>query len=416
MGSTAYDVIVVGARVAGATTAMLLARAGLRVLLLDRARFPSDAVSSHQVQVPGVALLEQWGVLAPLVEAGTPAATRAEFDVDGVLLSARFPSVGAVNAVYSPRRHLLDAALVDSARAAGAEVREGCTVRDLLRSGGRVIGVVAQARSGAAVREDAALVVGADGKHSTVATLVGARSYRARPSQTFASYAYFSGVELGGTARMYTRPGLAAAAFPTNDDLSVVFLSQSRQGFEQYRRAIPAGFVAAAARAGDLGERLLGGRIVEWIRTTPDLPHRLTTACGPGWVLAGDAGAVMDPVTAQGITHALQDADRLARAVVAAGHDRDRRDAALASAWRDRDRALRGVFDGTARLAELAALNQPQRALLSVMAEQPEQAAAFVAAFTGAAPWHDSMTPWGAVRGVGPTGLLRAATRLRRAS
>ncbi|WP_158220377.1 NAD(P)/FAD-dependent oxidoreductase [Kineosporia sp. A_224] len=405
--------IVVGARVAGAATAMLMARAGLRVLLLDRARFPSDAVSSHQVQVPGVALLEQWGVLAPLLAAGTPPAHRAEFDLDGVLLAADFPSLGTVGAVCSPRRYLLDAALVEAARAAGAEVREGFTVTGLQRSGGRVVGVVGHGRSGAAAREDAALVVGADGKHSTVAALVGARSYRTRSPQTFASYAYWSGVDLGGTARLYTRPGLAAAAFPTNDGLSVVFLSQPRQGFEQYRRDVRAGLAAAASRAGDLGERLRGARIVERIRTTPDLPHRLTTPCGPGWALAGDAAAVMDPVTAQGITHALRDADRLARAVIGAGHDRDRLAAALRSAWRDRDRALRGVFDGTARLAALAPLNRAQRALLSVVADDPDRAAAFVAAFTGTAPWQDSMTPWGAVRGIGATGLIRAAGHLR---
>jgi 2-polyprenyl-6-methoxyphenol hydroxylase-like FAD-dependent oxidoreductase len=366
--------------------------------------------------VPGVALLEEWGVLAPLVEAGTPPATRAELDVDGVLLSADFPSVAAVNAVYSPRRYWLDAALVEAARTAGAQVREGFTVHDLSWSGGRVVGVVGQGRSGASVREDAALVIGADGKHSTVARLVGARRYRARPQQTFASYAYWSGVELGRTARLYTRPGLAAAAFPTDEGLSVVFLSQPRPSFEQYRRDIPAGFVAAAARAGDLGERLLGGQLVERIRTTPDLPHRLTTPCGPGWALAGDAGAVMDPVTAQGITHALRDADRIARAVIAVGHDRDGRDTALESTGRARDRALRGVFDGTARLAALAPLNRAQRALLSVVADDPAQAAAFVAAFTGAAPWQQSMTPWGAVRAIGPTGLIRAATMLRRAS
>ncbi len=413
MGATAYDVIVVGARVAGAATAMLLARAGLRVLLLDRARFPSDAVSSHQVQVPGVALLEQWGVLAPLLAAGTPPAPWAEFDLDGVPLAAGFPSVGTVSTVCSPRRYLLDAVLVEAARAAGAEVREGFTVTGLLRSGDRVVGVVGQARSGAVAREDGALVVGADGKHSTVAALVGARSYRTRPPQTFASYAYWSGVDLGGAARMYTRPGLAAAAFPTNDGLSVVFLSQPRQGFEQYRRDVPAGFVAAAARAGDLGERLQGGRIVERIRTTPDLPHRLTTPCGPGWALVGDAGAVMDPVTAQGITHALRDADRIARAVIAADHDPHRRAAALQSAWRDRDRALRAVFDGTARLAALESLNRAQRVLLSVVAEDPDRAAAFVAAFTGARPWQDSMTAWGAVRGIGASGLLRAAGHLR---
>jgi 2-polyprenyl-6-methoxyphenol hydroxylase-like FAD-dependent oxidoreductase len=128
MAARGFDVVVVGARVAGAATAMLLARAGMRVLAADRARFPSDALSTRQVQVPGVARLDRWGLLDRLSAAGTPATRRVRFDAGHVVLEGRFPSYDGVDALYSPRRTLLDSILVDAARAAGAEVREGFSV------------------------------------------------------------------------------------------------------------------------------------------------------------------------------------------------------------------------------------------------------------------------------------------------
>jgi flavin-dependent dehydrogenase len=136
-----YDVIVVGARVAGAATAMLLARQGARVLLIDRARFPSDTVSSHQVQVPGIARLNRWGLLGQLRAAGTPPTRRVRFDTGPVVLDGHFPACQGVDTLYSPRRTVLDALLVDAARAAGAEVRERFRAEELTWSGGRVTGI-----------------------------------------------------------------------------------------------------------------------------------------------------------------------------------------------------------------------------------------------------------------------------------
>ena len=412
MSGRTWDVIVVGSRVAGAATAMLLARAGLRVLAVDRARFPSDAVSSHQIQVPGVALLNRWGLLDELVGSGTPAAIRAHFDIDGVIVAGEFPAVDGVAAVYSPRRLLLDHVLVRAARRAGVETREGFTVEELLWTEGRVTGIRGRTRGGAPVTERSALVIGADGKHSMVARQVGARRYRSRPPASFASYGYWAGVSLDATARMYARRGLAVAAFPTNDELSVIFLAQPRGGLDAYRSDVEAGFLAAADRCGDLGERLRDGHRAERIRTTPDLPHALTVQHGPGWALAGDAGAVMDPVTAQGITQALRDAERLATAVLAGAGDPAQVETSLAGAQRQRDQLLRPVFDGTARLARLPALNPVQRALLGSATEQPAQAAEFIAAFTGARPWQDSMTPSGTLRRLGARGVLASARRL----
>src|SRR5215468_808760 len=117
-----YDVIVVGTRAAGASTAMLLARKGYKVLAVDRAEFPSDTLSTHQVQVPGVALLERWGLLDAVAASNAPATRRVRFDAGPVVLDGHFPCFEHVDALYSPRRTVLDRILVDAARAAGADM------------------------------------------------------------------------------------------------------------------------------------------------------------------------------------------------------------------------------------------------------------------------------------------------------
>src|SRR5687768_17002669 len=107
----AYDVIVVGGRVAGAATALLLARQGVRVLAVDRARFPSDTLSTHQVQVTGAARLRRWGLLDPLLAAGTPGTREVRLDIDRTVLTGAFPAYDGVDTLISPRRTVLDALL-----------------------------------------------------------------------------------------------------------------------------------------------------------------------------------------------------------------------------------------------------------------------------------------------------------------
>jgi flavin-dependent dehydrogenase len=145
-----YDVIIVGARVAGSSTAMLLAGKGLRVLLVDRATFPSDTLSTHQVQLPGGARLRRWGLLDQVVASGAPAARKVRFDAGPVVLQGRYPAFEGVDAVYSPRRTVLDALLLEAARAAGAEVREQFIVEELTVEGGRVTGIRGRSKGASA--------------------------------------------------------------------------------------------------------------------------------------------------------------------------------------------------------------------------------------------------------------------------
>lgn len=189
-----YDAIVVGARCAGSPTAMLLARKGYRVLLVDKARFPSDVLSVHYIHQPGGARLKRWGLLDQVVASNCPPVRRQRLDFGPVVLEAAPPPVDGVADGYAPRRTVLDKILIDAAAAAGAEVRERFTVDGLIVDGDRVTGVRGHAAGGATVTEEARIVVGADGLHSRVARIVGAPAYEVRPALTCAYYAYWDGV------------------------------------------------------------------------------------------------------------------------------------------------------------------------------------------------------------------------------
>jgi len=282
MGAGRYDVIVVGARVAGAATAMLLARQGLRVLAVDRVSFPSDTISSHQLQVPGAALLHRWGLLGKLTAAGTPPARRVRFDAGGgLVMDGQFPACEGVDALYSPRRTLLDSILVEAARQAGAEVRENFRVTEVTGSGGRVTGIRGSARGRPAVAETASLVIGTDGKRSLVAGAVGARRYRQRPVQSFASYSYWAGVPVSG-GELYQRPGRAVAVFPTNDELTMVYAAAPMTEFASARADLEGHYLRSLDLCGDLGERVRSGSRAERLRTTPT-PSGIRTGPGGRW-------------------------------------------------------------------------------------------------------------------------------------
>jgi flavin-dependent dehydrogenase len=151
---------------------MLMARNGYRVLLVDKATFPSDTMSTHLAHPPAVAALAWWGLLDKLKATGCPPITRYSFDFGPVRIAGTpQPANGAAQA-YGPRRIVLDALLVEAAVAAGAELREAFTVEEVVVDDGRVTGVRGHAKGGATVTERARVVVGADGRHSLVAKAV----------------------------------------------------------------------------------------------------------------------------------------------------------------------------------------------------------------------------------------------------
>ena len=216
-----YDAIVVGARCAGAATAMLLARKGHDVLLVDRASFPSDTVSTHVIHPPGLAALRRWGLLDDLVATGCPWLPAYTFDLGPLLITGTPTATDGTAGGYAPRRIVLDELLVRAAEKASDELREGFSVTELITDGDQVVGVRGHARGGMQVSEYARVVIGADGVHSRVAEQVNAPRYRQGPVLASAYYAYWSGVPATG-GRWMLRPGRGFFMMPTNDDLTLI--------------------------------------------------------------------------------------------------------------------------------------------------------------------------------------------------
>ncbi len=217
MTTARYDVVVVGARAAGAMTAMVLARAGLRVLMVDRGEYGDDTISTHALLRGAIVQLSRGGLLERVVAAGTPPVRVSGFDYGATQVEVPIRPQPGVDALYAPRRTVLDPILVDAARDAGVETRFGITVTGLLRDrDGRVTGVAGRDGSGARFAATARFTVGADGMGSKVAHLAGARVERTGTHATAIIYGYWHGV-LADRYQLFYRPGVAAGTFPTND-------------------------------------------------------------------------------------------------------------------------------------------------------------------------------------------------------
>ena len=249
---SSHDVVVVGGRVAGASTALLLARAGLKVALVDRGRRGSDTLSTHALMRAGVLQLSRWGVLDTIVAAGTPAIRHTLFHYpDGAHVDVAIKPRAGVEALYAPRRHLLDRVLVDAAEEAGVQVWHETTVTALRRDAvGRVRGVSARRADGARVDLSAALTVGADGIRSVVADQVGSRIIWQGRAASAVLYRYVEDGPADGYEWAYGS-GAAAGVIPTNDG-AVLCL----RGHHSRPNAAP----AAVGRGAGHGRAARGGR------------------------------------------------------------------------------------------------------------------------------------------------------------
>jgi len=314
-----YDAVIAGARCAGAATALLLARQGARVLLLDKSRYGTDTLSTHALMRGAVLQLHNWGLLPRVIAAGTPPVQSAIFYLPGAVSTVEIKPKNGVEALYAPRRTVPDAILADAARDAGADVRFGASVTGLRRGrAGRVTGITGRAGP-ARLEVSADLVIGADGRRSAVARWAGARTAHVAPASGAAIYRYVRDGTTEGY-HWYFRDGAAAGVIPTNDGLACVFAATSAAGL----RREPGGAGAAWRRilgraAPELAERLDQRVAAGPPRVFPGLTGYLREAAGPGWALVGDAGYFKDPITAHGITDSLRDAEILARAVTTGG-------------------------------------------------------------------------------------------------
>ena len=298
-----YDAIVIGARCAGAATAMLLARKGLDVLLVDRARFPSDIPHGHFIHRHGPRRLHDWGLLDRVLATNCPRVTQFTSDMGDFPLTGTELAAGDVPLGLGPRRTALDAVLIEAAVEAGAEFREGHPVRELRFDGERVTGIDGEPAGPRDRRRRPQLRTSPN------------RSTRPSPTRNPRSR---SGTSATGAASrspgisVHVRDRTAVFAFPTNDDLFAVFIAWPLTELARVKRDIEAAMLEVIAATPRLGERILAGTREERLYGATQLPNFVRQAHGPGWALVGDAGVHKDPFMALGVCDALRDAELLA--------------------------------------------------------------------------------------------------------
>ncbi len=341
-----HDVVVVGGRVAGASVALLLASAGHRVAVVERAPVLTDALSTHILFPAANLQLRRWGLLDAVAASGAPATTELVTTVDGMQLSTRFPQPeSGLTALHHPRRTVLDPLLRGAASAAGAELIDGVSVVDLRHdASGRVTGVVGRGRDGARVELRARIVVGADGWRSHVARLVGAPAYDEVPVVNAGHYAYWAGLDDRGLEVWSSTEGLMAGTVPTNGG-TCVFLNCRPDHLPAFRPDATAGYLRLLDRvAPDLVERLAGAERTSPVRGTPGIPNFKRQPWGPGWVLVGDAGCTKDPVSGHGISDAMVSAELAAVAIDQVLHGASEHEALTAYHHR-RDALVSDIYD-----------------------------------------------------------------------
>ncbi|GGK72640.1 FAD-dependent oxidoreductase [Mangrovihabitans endophyticus] len=383
-----FDVIVVGARCAGAATAMLLARRGWRVLLVDKARELTESTSTLYIQRPGVMMLREWGLLPQVIASGCPGLERTHYEVNGVRLVGGAAG-GEVS--YAPRRGVLDPILVEAAVGAGAEFRAGCAVTDLVWHADRVAGVRLGTSSGLAETVRAPLVVGADGMRSTVANLLSAPVEVSDPRRTCVYYSVWA--DLPACFETYERTGNWIAVIPTNDALTIVATYVPQSAFAAVRLApFQAHHTAISRTAPQLYERMRTATQVERLRGRGDQFNFFRQAAGSGWALAGDAGVHKDSITARGITDAFVQADLLNQALDVDPGDPAALRLGLTGYADSRNRALAESYRGALALAELR-VTESRLSMLRAISESTELTELYFAVTAGLRTMDDLLVP-----------------------
>jgi 2-polyprenyl-6-methoxyphenol hydroxylase-like FAD-dependent oxidoreductase len=350
-----HDVVVVGARAAGAATARLLGRLGHDVVLVDRAGFPADTLSTHQIARAGVVQLHRWGLLPAVLDSGAPAIRQVSFTAMGETVTRAVKDKSGVDLLVAPRRYILDTIVAEAAAQEGVQLRLGVNVAGVhFDDTGRAVGVYGRDRTGRLVDLYARHVVGADGLGSRVARAVGAEVIENRGGTGSTRYAYFAGIPWNGI-ELFVDDGALAGVFPTHNGEACIWVCTPAAVARDARRGALSGagaFTTQLERAApSLAARLRTARRTSPVAGMLRAPNHVRSAHGPGWALVGDAGYHRDPITGHGISDAYRDAELLAVALhdVLGGHTDET--TGLAEYQRLRDEAMREVFDLTVALA-----------------------------------------------------------------
>jgi flavin-dependent dehydrogenase len=378
---TTYDVIVVGARCAGAPTAMLLSRQGYQVLLVDQSSFPSDTLSTHMIHATGVAALHRWGLFEQVVGSGCPAVDTYSFDFGPFTIKGTPRPQDGNSTAYAPRRTVLDKILVDAAADAGAEVRERFTVDQVVVENGEVVGIRGHGEDGRQVTERARVVIGADGRNSQVAKAVDIEQYNDKPKLQWSYYSYWRDLPVDGF-EIFVRPDRGWAAVSTNDGLTMLVVGWPFAESMAYKADIEANYLKTLELAPEFAERVRAATRVERFYGG-SVPNFFRRPFGPGWALVGDAGYNKDPITAQGISDAFRDAELCSTALHETFTGVRSYDDAMADYQRTRDAHVLPIFEFTTQLATLEAPPEEMRQLLGAVYGNQDAMDAFVSITAG---------------------------------
>ena len=372
--SERVDAIVVGARCAGSAAAIALARAGRRVVGLDRVSFPADTISTHLLWPGGLAEIQALGALERVEALGAPRMHVGFAAAAGLEIRGTYTPVDGIDYAMCVRRTGLDAKLLATAREAGAEIRESARVTDLLWDGGLVAGVRYVDDDGAESELRAPLVIGADGRRSTVARHIGASEpYRSQLSGRACYYAYWRDADPAwrGVAAQWREGAELGTAFPCDDGLTLVLLQPPVERVDEFQADLAGTYHATIEGIPGLAERLQGCELETKVRSATRIESYFRRSSGRGWALAGDAGHFKDPVTAQGIRDALRYGRLLGETAAPVLDDPTALDSALRAWERRRERACLAVYQWTNRLARGEAVTPLEVEMYRAAARNP---------------------------------------------
>jgi len=364
-----FDVVVVGARCAGAALAICLARAGRRVCLVDKAAFPSETPSTHVIQPRGVVILAGLGALEPVLARGAAQLDRFSLVIDDVRIDGVLDD-GFTHPGLNVRRTILDQVLQQVAAHVGVDVRTRCRVTGVRRSGGRVIGV--DTADGAL---DAGLVVGADGRGSIIAESVGAREYLVKPAGRIPVWGYFATGPHEPRLRIGRQGNLAFLASPTDSGLYMATVAVDHDEARDFHRDRETNFRNAIRAWPELDEIVGGAERDGPLRVMANWHSYFRESAGPGWVLVGDAGHFKDFTPGQGISDALCQAKSLSLAIAASAGSAAAQDAAMKRWWQHRDRSSYDMYWFAMQMAPPGAPSPLVTELLRRIADDPDGAA-----------------------------------------
>jgi flavin-dependent dehydrogenase len=342
--NSSTDVVIVGARCAGAPLAVLLAREGVEVTVVEQVEFPRDTLSTHIFEADALAFLDRLGLAERLRETGAPFVRRVDNRTEDLHVVLDWPQEpGDIGGLAAIRRFVLDPILADTAKEAGAEMHMGTKVTGLLEDSGRVGGVRVSGPSGEAELR-ARLVVAADGRNSTVARLCGSRKYNLTSNERALYYGYFEGAEPGPdpTFVFHRWANRLVLGCPADSGLYLALVLPEAAELDRFKGDRERSFMEHVLSCEPVARAVRGAKRVGKLQGAVRWEGFFREPSGPGWVLTGDAGHFKDPTAGRGIGDAFGQTEALAP-VIANGlrASNDALDHALGDwgRWRDDDYA-----------------------------------------------------------------------------